>query len=104
MNSDGITGLLKFTIPDEPDTPVWDEIDEIVEQPLINVAAKEPESYEEFVEGWQTWLGSQAEYISRSLVRATKRRRRKPVSEQQLSLFDLDSNEKAPVSSQLALF
>lgn len=104
LNSDGITGLLKFTIPDEPDTPVWRELDETEEQLIIAAAAKEPETYEEFVEGWQTWLGGQTDYISRSLTRAAKRRRHKTVSEQQLSLFNLDSNEQAVVSPQLSLF
>ncbi len=103
LNSDGITGLLKFTIPDEPDTLVWEELDEVEGQPVSEVVTKEPETYEEFVEGWQTWLGGQADYISRSLARAAKRRR-KPVSEQQLSLFDLNSNDQSAVSPQIRSF
>lgn len=104
LNSDGITGLLKCTIPDDSETSMWAELDETEEQPVIDVPAKEPETYEEFVEGWQTWLGGQADYISRSLARAAKRRRHKPVSEQQLSLFSFDSSDNATASSQLTLF
>jgi len=82
---------------------VWEELDE-EEQPVIAVANKEPETYEEFVQSRQSWLGSQADYVSRSLARAAKRKRRKPVSEQQLSLFGLESNDKIVASSQLSLF
>lgn len=104
LNSDGITGLLKCTIPDESDIPVWEELDEEEEQTIIAVANKEPETYEEFVQGWQSWLGDQADYISRSLARTAKRKRRKPVSEQQLSLFSLEGSDQTAISSQLALF
>lgn len=85
LSSDGITGLLKYTIP-EDEGPVWESLDEEEEEA---VEEQTPETYEELMAIWQGWPGNQASYITRCLERASKRRQRKGAPEYQLRLFDL---------------
>ena len=49
LNSDGITGLLKQTIPDEDEEPLWKALDEEDE------AFDDIESFDEFVDTWAMW-------------------------------------------------
>ena len=81
LNSDGITGLLKQTVPDEDEEPVWKALDEDGE------VFDDNESFDEFVDTWAMWQAYQKDYVTRCLERAARRRRRKKVPEQQMSLL-----------------
>ena len=81
LNSDGITGLLKQTIPDEDEEPIWKALDEEDE------AFDDIESFDEFVDTWAMWQEYQKDYVTRCLERAARRRRRKSVPEHQLSFL-----------------
>ena len=81
LNSDGITGLLKQTVPDEDEEPVWKALDEDEE------AFEDIERFDEFVDTWAMWQAYQKDYVTRCLERAARRRRRKTVPQQQLPLL-----------------
>ncbi len=49
LSSDGITGLLKHTIPGDDDLPVWETSDEEEE------AFSEVETFTEFTRTWASW-------------------------------------------------
>jgi hypothetical protein len=118
LSSDGITGLLKYTII-EDEEPLWNSLDDEQDLVVIDGAqntesvqattegevtqAPEVQTYEQFVRSWESWVGNQADYITRSLERAAKKRGRRKVSEHQLALFSLDANDQV-VSTQLTLF
>jgi hypothetical protein len=125
LSSDGITGLLKYTII-EDEEPLWNSLDDEQDLVVIDGAqntesvqattegevtqAPEVQTYEQFVRSWESWVGNQADYITRSLERAAKKRGRKKVSEHQLTLFSIEvpPEDAAPrngeVQLQMALF
>ncbi|MEZ4614739.1 MAG: hypothetical protein R2867_04375 [Caldilineaceae bacterium] len=100
LSSDGITELLKHTIPDDDDMPIWETPEEEEE------AFSEVETFTEFVRTWSSWSALQGNYVERYLERATKRRRRKKEPELQLVLFseETESEEVATDQLQIALF
>lgn len=82
LSSDGITGLLKHTIPDDDDLPIWETPDEEEE-----AGFSEAKTYTDFVRTWASWSALQGNYVERCLERAAKRRRRKKEPEFQIALF-----------------
>jgi len=98
LSSDGITGLLKHTIPDDDDVPIWETPEEEEE------AFSEVETFTEFVRTWASWSALQGNYVERCLERATKRRRRKKEPEGQLGLFGEEVEEAVSDQLQMTLF
>ena len=80
------------------ETSVWESLDQKEEQMIEEVEGQGSETYDEFMNTWQDWLGNQANYITRCLERASKRRKRRQVSGHQLELFYLDSIDEVTVS------
>lgn len=125
LSSDGITGLLKYTIV-EDDEPRWASLHDEEELAIIDVTlhtdielmatkvetveTPEIETYEAFVHQWASWVDNQADYITRSLARAAKKRSHKRVSEHQLTLFSADrpletlAVQEGETKLQMALF
>ncbi len=81
LSSDGITGLLKHTIPDDDDVPMWETPEDEAE------VFSEVETFTDFVQTWASWSALQGNYVERCLEQAAKRRRRKKKPEGQLVLF-----------------
>ena len=122
---DGITRLLKYTIV-EDEEPLWNSPDDDQNAVVIGgelnpnrdlvapvaevLQAPELQTYEQFVRSWESWVGNQADYITRSLERAAKKRSRKKVSEHQLALFSFETQAEESVPQtgeavlQMALF
>ncbi len=98
LSSDGITGLLKHTIPDDEDLPIWETPDEEAE------GFSEAETFTDFVRTWASWSALQGNYVERCLERATKRRRRKKEPEGQLGLFGCEIEELGSDQLQMMLF
>lgn len=99
LSSDGITGLLKHTIPDDDDLPIWETPDEEEE-----IGFSEAQTYTDFVRTWASWSALQGNYVERCLERAAKRRRRKKEPEGQLMLFGEEVEGERSHELQMMLF
>jgi 16S rRNA G966 N2-methylase RsmD len=97
LSSDGITGLLKHTIPDEDDMPIWETPEEEAE------VFTEAETFTDFVKTWASWSALQGNYVERCLERAAKRRRKKKEPELQLVLFSEETEVEEVAADQLQM-
>ena len=86
LSTDGLSGILKQTIPDGQNESFWDELDE-GENAEADDEECEVSKNGAVTRSWMDWLALQAQHREAQAQRALHRQSSKPQNESQLSLF-----------------